>query len=50
MARGLITIRAAGYEKAVLDVDTENTTGALELYTRMGFEPATRQLCLTKQF
>ncbi|MEO6826386.1 MAG: GNAT family N-acetyltransferase [Microbacteriaceae bacterium] len=50
IARGLITIRAAGYEKAVLDVDTQNTSGALGLYTRMGFEPATRQLSLTKQF
>ena len=38
--------RAAGLEKAVLDVDTESPTGANSLYGRLGFEPAERSVAL----
>ncbi|MFF2274642.1 GNAT family N-acetyltransferase [Agromyces sp. NPDC058126] len=45
MARRLLAChleacRAAGLEKATLDVDAENPTGALGLYTGLGFEIA----------
>ena len=36
--------RDAGLETAVLDVDTENPTGALGVYTRLGFEPTARDV------
>ena len=36
--------RDAGLESAVLDVDTENPTGALGVYTRLGFEPTARDV------
>ncbi|WP_439591793.1 GNAT family N-acetyltransferase [Microbacterium sp.] len=38
--------RAAGLEKAVLDVDTESPTGANSLYGRLGFEPTERSVAL----
>jgi len=34
--------REAGLDRAVLDVDTESPTGALGLYTALGFSPTTR--------
>jgi ribosomal protein S18 acetylase RimI-like enzyme len=34
----------ADLERAVLDVDTENPTGALGVYTRLGFEPTSRDI------
>lgn len=34
----------AGLERAVLDVDTESPTGALGVYTGMGFRPTTRDV------
>jgi ribosomal protein S18 acetylase RimI-like enzyme len=37
LATALRSYRAAGYERAVLTVDTENPTGALGLYERAGF-------------
>lgn len=40
LARHLAACRAAGLEKATLDVDAENPTGALGLYTVLGFEVA----------
>lgn len=36
--------RAADLELAVLDVDTENPTGALGVYTRLGFAPTARDV------
>jgi ribosomal protein S18 acetylase RimI-like enzyme len=35
-------LRARGMTEALLGVDTENTSGALGLYERMGFEPIAR--------
>jgi ribosomal protein S18 acetylase RimI-like enzyme len=39
LARALDASRAAGLERAVLDVDTENPSGAVGLYTGLGFVP-----------
>lgn len=50
LARTLEAIAAAGLEKAVLDVDAENPTGALDLYTGVGFTEANRSLQLNKEF
>jgi mycothiol synthase len=36
--------RATELELAVLDVDTENPTGALGVYTRLGFAPTAREV------
>ncbi|MEN9621082.1 MAG: hypothetical protein RL499_1275 [Actinomycetota bacterium] len=36
--------RDAGLETAVLDVDADNPTGALGVYTRLGFEPTARDV------
>ncbi|MGV3732373.1 MAG: GNAT family N-acetyltransferase [Microcella sp.] len=37
-------LRDAELELAVLDVDTDNPTGALGVYTRLGFEPTAREV------
>lgn len=37
LATALAGYREAGYERAALDVDTENASGALGLYERLGF-------------
>ena len=42
----LRSARAAGLDKAVLDVDTESPTGANSLYGRLGFEPTERSVAL----
>ncbi len=42
----LRSARAAGLDKAVLDVDTESPTGANSLYGRLGFEPTERMVAL----
>ncbi|MFF2053072.1 GNAT family N-acetyltransferase [Leifsonia sp. NPDC058194] len=39
-----------GWEKVTLDVDAENPTGALGLYTRLGFETATRETGLVRAY
>ena len=39
----LEAFRALGYDRAALGVDSENPTGALGLYTRLGFVPARRE-------
>ncbi len=44
LADVLQAYRAADLELAVLDVDTENPTGALGVYTRLGFEPTARDV------
>jgi mycothiol synthase len=40
--------RAAGLEYATLGVDTENPTGALRIYERLGFEPVKRFIAYHK--
>lgn len=50
LTRTLEATAAAGLEKAVLDVDAESPTGALGLYTGVGFSEANRSLMLTKEF
>jgi mycothiol synthase len=42
--------RQAGHEKVALDVDSENPSGALGLYTGMGFEPVTRSVAYVEEF
>lgn len=42
--------RDAGYSRIALDVDSENPTGALGLYTRMGFTPAARSMAFVEEF
>ncbi len=44
LADVLQAYRAADLEVAVLDVDTENPTGALGVYTRLGFAPTARDV------
>jgi ribosomal protein S18 acetylase RimI-like enzyme len=39
---------AAGMERAALDVDTQNPTGALGLYEKLGFEAVRRTITFTK--
>lgn len=50
LTRTLEAVAAAGLEQAVLDVDAENPTGALGLYTGVGFIEANRSLQLNKVF
>ncbi len=50
LTRTLEAIAAAGLEKAVLDVDSESPTGALGLYTTIGFTEAHRSVQLNKEF
>ncbi|MBB5632899.1 mycothiol synthase [Cryobacterium mesophilum] len=50
LTRTLEAVAAAGLEMAVLDVDAENPTGALGLYTGVGFTEANRSLQLNKEF
>jgi len=42
--------RAAGFERIALDVDSENPSGALGLYTGMGFEPVSRSMAYVEEF
>jgi mycothiol synthase len=42
--------RAEGHEKVALDVDSENPSGALSLYTGMGFVPETRSVAFVEAF
>lgn len=44
LAEVLEAYRGADLERAVLDVDTENPTGALGVYTRLGFAPTARDV------
>ncbi len=50
LTHALEAIAAAGLEKAVLDVDAESPTGALGLYTGVGFTEENRSLQLNKEF
>lgn len=44
LAEVIAAFRDAEFECAVLDVDTDNPTGALGIYTRLGFEPTAREV------
>lgn len=50
LAAALRAHRDAGYEKVALDVDSENPSGALGLYTGMGFTPDTRSVAFVEEF
>jgi mycothiol synthase len=50
IARLLSSYREAGLERAVLDVDTANPTGAHSLYERMGFVATTQQVALVREY
>ena len=42
--------RALGHERVTLDVDSKSPTGALGLYTGMGFHPTNRDLAFVLEF
>src|SRR5207249_539996 len=42
IAQCLHGLRDAGFDEAALGVDTQNTSGALRIYERMGYEPVQR--------
>ncbi len=48
LCRSMSLFRAAGMDYAVLGVDTENLTGALALYERVGFKAVSRVQSLSK--
>ena len=48
LAKALAACEAAGLERAVLDVDSENPTGALGIYTRLGFTESSRSMSFTR--
>jgi ribosomal protein S18 acetylase RimI-like enzyme len=48
MARSLNTFLEHGLTKAALDVDTQNPTGALQLYEKVGFTAAKREAIFVK--
>ena len=50
LATGLRASRDAGLERTALDVDSENPTGALGLYTGMGFESVHTSRAHVKSF
>lgn len=50
LAAQLAASRAAGHERATLDVDSASPTGALDLYTGMGFFPTNRELAYVLEF
>jgi mycothiol synthase len=50
ISRTLAAARAAGLERAVLDVDTASPTGALGLYERLGFVATDRDRALVRRF
>jgi mycothiol synthase len=43
IARALVALRERGMDQAVLGVDSQNETGALRLYERMGFRELSRE-------
>jgi len=50
LAEQLRAGRSAGHERATLDVDSAGATGALGLYTGMGFTPTNRSVAFTLEF
>lgn len=45
---GMQRLKAVGMEVALLGVDTQNPTGALNLYQAVGFTPIRQSICLMK--
>lgn len=45
----LVAARAAGLDRALLDVDTESPTGANALYERLGFRPNEREVAYVEE-
>ncbi len=50
LSRVLAASRELGYERVNLDVDSDNPSGALGLYTSMGFRRATQSVALLRAF
>jgi mycothiol synthase len=50
LAEAFRVYRAAGHERVALDVDSENPSGALSLYTGLGFEPTARSVAFVEEF
>lgn len=50
LAKTLSAIAAAGLDKAVLDVDSDSPTGALGLYTGLGFEESNRSVSYNRVY
>lgn len=50
IAATLAALRTVGYERAILDVDSESPTGADTLYTNLGFRPDTREVALVAAY
>ncbi|MEU3461930.1 GNAT family N-acetyltransferase [Streptomyces sp. NPDC006733] len=50
LAHTLRTLREAGLDRAVLDVDADSPTGALGLYQSLDFTPTERSVTLVKTF
>lgn len=50
IAEALRRHRDAGYVKVALDVDSENPSGALRLYTGMGFTPDSTSVAFVEEF
>ncbi|TFD66871.1 GNAT family N-acetyltransferase [Cryobacterium ruanii] len=50
LAAQLAASREAGHERATLDVDSASPTGALDLYTGMGFFATNRELAYVLEF
>jgi len=50
LAAQLAAGHALGHERVTLAVDSDSPTGALGLYTGMGFQPAHRKMAFTLQF
>lgn len=50
LAAALTACRDAGYEKVALDVDAENPTGALRLYTGLGFAETSRSMAYSREY
>jgi ribosomal protein S18 acetylase RimI-like enzyme len=48
LTQALALFRAEGLERAALDVDTQNPTGALRLYEKHGFEVVKETIHFTK--
>jgi ribosomal protein S18 acetylase RimI-like enzyme len=49
LADAMRRFAAAGLDKASLDVDSENPSGALALYTKMGYVAVNRSLAWDKE-
>lgn len=50
LAHVLDAYRGEGLDRAVLDVDADNPTGALGVYTRLGFAPTARDVAYRIEF